>query len=195
MDEMHEYKITGKKFYLVNLGIWAFSLIFAYIIHIVVSLIECKCDISLWIIEIPSIIGVYEKANKYINKYLWSKLYKIKDLSGKWEGCLQTSFDNYNSNLEATCIIKQDFDKISIMFETENSISYSTKAILHFNSSDEITLDYDYINIPKMKKLENLNIHFGHNTFKLKNNELHGEYYNKHRETKGEIVLKKREEN
>lgn len=195
MEEMHEYKIIGKKFDLINIGIWFFSLILAYIIHVIVTFFEGKFGISLWLFEIPSVIGVYEKSNKLINKSIWSKLYKINDLSGIWEGNLQTSFDNYGSSILATCKIIQEFDKILIVLETEKSISYSIKAVLQINSLNEMILDYDYINIPKIRNSKDLNIHFGHNTFRLNNNkELCGEYYNKQRNTRGEILLRKREE-
>lgn len=196
MGELHEYTIKGKSLKFKKAIIFLISCVIAYIISKVISLIEETIQISLWWIEIPSIVGVYAEIDKIIDKHFWSKFYGIPYLEGEWEGYIKSSFDNYVNEIPITrCIIKQNSKMISIVFEMNQSDSYSINAIMDFSKINGITLEYEYINIPKIEENGTLNVHFGKNKFIIKDNELEGEYFNKQRLTNGKVYLKKKEEN
>lgn len=196
MGTMHEYSIEGKNLKNKRIIMIIISLVIAYLISLVVSTISDKFSINLWWLEIPSVIGVYEGIEYLIDKFCWSKFYGIDSFEGTWDGYLESSYDNYNQKIPIiNCIIKQNSKNICIIYEMEKSTSYSTSARLNLATINGVTLDYDYINIPKIEENGMLNIHIGTNTLKLKGNELEGEYFNKQRKTSGKIYLKKKEEN
>ena len=195
MGELHEYTLKGKSLKLKKAIIFFISCVIAYIISRIIPIIEEIVQISLWWIEIPSIVGVYTGIDKIIDKYFWSKFYGIPYLEGEWEGYIKSSFDNYVNKIPIIrCVIKQNSKMISIVFEMNQSKSYSINAIIDFSKINGITLEYKYINIPNIEENETLNVHFGENKFTIKDNELEGEYFNKQRATNGKIYLKKKEE-
>lgn len=196
MDKMHEYNIVGKSLDHVKFGILIISIPIAYSISIFFNWLEIIIDLSLWWIEIPSILGVYQWIyikfyselwkTKWVNKWL-----KIPNLEGRWEGYLQSSYDNYQTKFDVTVTIKQSLSLISIIYEMEKSTSYSISAEIGLESTKGICLKYDYINIPKIENNKELNIHLGKTELYLKDGELNGEYFNKQRNTKGVINLKR----
>lgn len=195
MGNMHEYFIRSKNLKTQKIIIFMISMIGAYIISLFIDLFSDKIGINLWWIEIPSILGVYNLLENTIDKFWWSKFYQIPSFEGTWKGYLKSSFDNYTSEIPVTCIIKQNSKLICVIFEMEKSTSYSICATMDDTKINGVTLEYNYINIPKIDQTELLNVHLGSNTLKLNGNVLEGEYYNNQRETKGKIHLEKEEEN
>ena len=74
MDKMHEYNIVGKSLDHVKFGILIISIPIAYSISIFFNWLEIIIDLSLWWIEIPSILGVYQ----WIYIKFYSELWKTK---------------------------------------------------------------------------------------------------------------------
>ena len=194
MGSMHEYYITGSDLKYQKILILILSIGGAYAISHFFNWISELTSWNFWWIEIPSILGVYALIDKKIDKKYWAKFYKIPSLEGSWKGYLKSSYDNYTEEYPINCIIKQNSKIISIVLETEKSISYSVSANMDLNKINGVTLKYDYINIPKIEQNDLLNVHFGTNTFKMNGNKLEGEYYNKQRDTSGKIILEKVEE-
>jgi hypothetical protein len=195
MGNMHEYFVKGRDFNIQKLIILIFSIGGAYIISLLMNWFSDKLGVNLWWVEIPSILGVYSLLEFAIDKVLWSKFYRIPSFDGTWKGYLKSSIDNFSSEIPVTCIIKQNSKLICIIFEMEKSTSYSTSATIDVTKINGVTLEYDYINIPKIDQKELLNVHLGSNTFKLNGNALEGEYYNNQRATSGKIYLEKEGEN
>lgn len=195
MGNMHEYFIKGRNLRLQKIIIILTSVVLAYFISLLINWISYKYGINLWWLEIPSILGVYNLLDFAIDKFWWSKFYRIPSFEGRWKGYLKSSFDNFITEFPVTCIIKQNSKLISIVFEMEKSTSYSISATMDDTKINGATLKYDYINIPKIDQKQLLNVHLGNNTLKLNGNVLEGEYYNNQRDTSGKIYLKKEEEN
>ena len=195
MGNMHEYFIKGRDFKIQKLIIFIISVLGAYIISLFIGWISDKFGIDLWWLEIPSILGVYSLLEFIIDKFCWSNFYRITSFEGIWKGHLKSSIDNFTSEIPITCTIKENSKLLCVIFEMEKSTSYSISSTMDDTKINGVTLEYDYINIPKVEQNELLNVHLGSNTLKLNGNVLEGEYYNKQRDTSGKIYLEKEEEN
>ncbi len=165
--KLHSYNIKGFE----NDKIIVFHVLISYAISIgLIYLFKPILDnIPTYIqpiIEIPSVIGVYEFIKYIVNKYLWktklfSKLLKVPNLNGIWNGVIETNYNGNDEKIDVKMTIKQDFDKILIIYDTEKSISYSTIAEINIENEYCTEIFYQYINEPKYKYCGELNIHHG----------------------------------
>lgn len=134
------------------------------------------------------------------NKIIQRK-YKIPNLNGKWTGKLVSNYEERKVNdggieLKEISIgieIKQTWKNISIIFTTENSASHSlTASIIQISGVWQI--NYQYLNEPKVHSHKDMNMHYGTTVLNFDGNKntLEGHYYNKERDTYGEINLKRK---
>jgi len=132
------------------------------------------------------------------NKIIQMK-YKIPNLNGKWTGKLISKYEekkDENTEVELKEInieikIKQTWKKISIILIAEDSESRSlTTSIIQ--TSGKWQINYQYLNEPKVHSSEEMIMHYGTAVlnFDEKEKTLKGYYYNKERDTSGEINLK-----
>lgn len=171
--KLHSYNIKGFE----NDKIVVFQVLISYAISMgliyLSNLILDNLPTYIYpIIEIPSVIGVYEFTKYIFNKYLWktkllSRFLKIPNINGIWEGTIETSFNENHEKLDVEMKIKQDLDKILIIYNTEKSTSYSTIAEIDISNEFCTELFYQYINQPKDKYCEELNIHHGSTSCRL----------------------------
>ena len=132
------------------------------------------------------------------NKIIQMK-YKIPNLNGKWTGKLISKYEHKKDenadavpkeiNIELEII--QTWKKISITLITEESKSHSlTTSIIQTYGRWQI--NYQYLNEPKVHSIDEISIHHGTAVLDFDENEktLNGYYYNKERNTSGEISLK-----
>ena len=139
-----------------------------------------------------------------INKWGWKNKiiqmkYKIPNLNGKWTGKLISKHaEKKDGNTEATpkeieieLEIIQTWKKISIILITEESQSCSlTTSIIQ--SCKTWQINYQYLNEPKIHSSKEMTMHYGTAVLNFDEAEktLKGYYYNKERDTSGEISLK-----
>jgi hypothetical protein len=125
--------------------------------------------------------------------------YKIPNLNGKWTGKLISKHEEKNDGnaevnpkeIEIVLEIIQTWKKISIVLITEESESCSlTTSIIQ--SCRTWQINYQYLNEPKIHSSKEMNMHYGTAVLNFDETEktLKGYYYNKERDTSGEIRLK-----
>src|SRR6266567_1115066 len=96
----------------------------------------------------PAIAGCYGIFLWLYNKFLWSKklgpmpLSHIPDIRGTWVGIIHSSFNNVE--ITVVVYIDQTWLELSMMLETENSISWTTMAALNIDAGNESGLKYEY---------------------------------------------------
>lgn len=132
------------------------------------------------------------------NKIIQMK-YKIPNLNGKWSGKLISKYEEKTdgntevASKEINIILKiiQTWKKISIILIAEESESHSlTTSIIQTYGKWQI--NYQYLNEPKVHSSKEMSIHYGTAVLDFDEEEktLKGYYYNKERDTSGEISLK-----
>ena len=132
------------------------------------------------------------------NKIIQMK-YKVPNLNGKWTGKLISKYEMKNDEktgiepkeIDIELKIIQTWKKISITLRTKESESYSlTASIIQTHGIWQI--NYQYVNKPKVNSVEEMHIHHGTAVldYDEKDKTLEGYYYNKERDTSGEISLK-----
>ena len=132
------------------------------------------------------------------NKIIQMK-YKIPNLNGKWTGKLISKYEEENDGntevelkeINIDLKIKQTWKKISIILIAEKSESRSlTTSIIQNYGRWQI--NYQYLNEPKVHSRKEMTLHYGTAVlnFDEKEKTLKGYYYNKERDTSGEISLK-----
>ncbi|MBC8526330.1 MAG: hypothetical protein H8D22_05590 [Candidatus Cloacimonetes bacterium] len=158
-----------------------FSILLAWILHKILLYFEI---ILPWYFESPSVIFFYSLLFSVFDRFCWKlkilqKLYLIKtpNLSGKWQGFIQSSFDEHSLKIEATLEFFQSWSKIKILLSTAQSTSFSELASIVIDTPEGIFLSYQYINEPKSNATNTMHIHRGTVRLILKDKTIIGEYY------------------
>ncbi|EXI08889.1 hypothetical protein APD05_08345 [Acinetobacter nosocomialis] len=110
---------------------------------------------------------------KYISKFL-----KFPNISGDWNCNGISSFEEFSWT--AKIKITQTWDRLRIVFITENSSSESVSAAIIYDDIKGYTLVYNYRNQPDSLDDEHLKTHIGFVELKLDldKNQAIGNYYN-----------------
>lgn len=165
----------------------------------IINCLENRFDfpIPVWV-ETPSIIGIYYSLitlfDELIWKYKWIKYLRlplIPNLNGNWSA--EVSSGDYPI-IKADVKIIQTFSKFSLVLKTSTSSSVSKMASFDLSNPIKRTISYQYLNKPKSKAVETLNIHEGTGILEIDCNEnkLSGYYYSgRGRETHGDISLER----
>ena len=126
--------------------------------------------------------------------YPW--LVPFPNLSGEWDGTLQSNWKNKSHVLIPTKIkITQTFFNVQVKIETNESTSYSTAASFDIDKERGLQrLFYSYVNDPNSGVRKRSEIHYGTTLLKFegfKVEAMKGEYWTS-RETTGEIKLERK---
>jgi len=130
-------------------------------------------------------------------KVLQDWLVPFPDLNGTWQGQLQTTWKNPETNqapvpIPVILTIKQSFTKISCVMRSAEMTSQSYLAGFWIDSDEQVRmLGYCYTSKPSIIVSERSKPHDGTITFEIIGNpanKLKGTYWND-RESKGEVVL------
>ncbi|WP_061272628.1 hypothetical protein [Leptospira interrogans] len=110
--------------------------------------------------------------DKFVWKYLTS-ITNVPDLSGEWECTGNSSYkeDDISYEFPLKLIIKQNFSKIEIQAESENSTSKSILAGIFSQHSVGI-IRYTFENIPMNMATDELQRHSGFVELRMKNQNL-----------------------
>lgn len=198
-EHLHSYS-KPKQYIRVYLALAMVSLPVAYLLtSVIIPSIEKYIGISLWFLDLPSVLGIYSAFYEIFDRCVWrlpfvKKILNIADLNGVWRGSLKSSYDSFENEYYVEYTISQRFTKMSIYNEGEKSVSSSTMAAMYNNNSKYTTLKFEYMNTPNAKETEQLKIHYGVNTLLIQDDEkqLKGRYYtDENRCTYGEMVLNK----
>ena len=192
---MHSYSIDDKRIkVLESMGGISF-LASLFILKIINGFVDSINSLP-YINHIPyipqiSTFGVVFIALFYLfDRRLWkSKLSKIPNINGDWEGKIETSH-NDREEIDVKVTIKQTWSSISIILETANSRSKSEVASISMSKS---RLVYQYFNEPSFSSVKTLHKHYGVTMLDFKGNDiLKGFYFtDRDRQTHGDISLKR----
>jgi hypothetical protein len=141
-----------------------------------------------WWLESPSVLGFYGGLLALFDRVLWrtafgrlSGLSHAPNLSGRWDGQITTSFDDFGGPYPATLEIDQTWTRMSIRLSTKNSSSQSEAASLVRESGIATILSYLYLSEPRPGAIGTMQTHRGTARLALasENHELRlrGEYY------------------
>lgn len=158
-------------------------------------------NINYWWIDYPSVAGFYGFYFYLFNHHLWNtsvltiiKLIKTPDLNGRWQGFIESSFDEFTSKKDVQVTISQTWTKICIKLQSEQSRSRSEVCGMVLEENNEATIVYSYISEPISKAPQTMKIHKGTISFCLNKNqnELTGDYYTgRDRSNYGTISIKR----
>jgi hypothetical protein len=124
-------------------------------------------SISLpWWVEGPSIVGLYGLFYSFFNERVWrlsliQRMLKIPDLRGMWRGYIQSSYDNFESKIDAKMEIRQNWTRMLVTMQTQMSKGYSLGAMIITHGSDEMVLSFEYFNEPKPTATSAMHMHGG----------------------------------
>ena len=140
-------------------------------------------DLPWWIGVPPSMAGIYSGAYWLFDRCVWRwgalrkiEFVKVPDLNGKWEGSVQSSYDDYSSAQCVSVVILQRWSKMSIRLDSMSSRSRSIAATLRTDHIDP-ELSYLYVNDPRSNAQDTMNTHKGTTILNLSGSTLEGDYY------------------
>lgn len=119
-------------------------------------------------------------------------LVPFPNISGKWKGYLESSYEGARKRIPIELSIRQTFLHIQIKLSTNESKSNSIAAAFNIDDDRNIKqLCYTYRNEPKAKFQERSPIHYGSVILDIDdNNKMSGKYWTG-RKTTGDISLSK----
>ncbi|BAL83441.1 hypothetical protein SELR_17330 [Selenomonas ruminantium subsp. lactilytica TAM6421] len=159
------------------------------------NIVISKAQSSL--LSIFSVSLLFKIIDWSFDKYLWKNKYLLKildmhDFSGKWQGMLQSS---YNEVMEIPVIleIEQTWRTINCRCEFPNTNSTSVADMVQIDTSDmqSPVLKFTYKNQSRAMSTA-LQFHVGYNELRLVDGKLKGFYFtNREQPTKGNMLLSK----
>lgn len=191
---MHSYSIDDKRIkVLASIGGISFLVSF-FILEKINGFVDSINGLTYindipYIREISTFSAVFMAVFYLFDRLLWkSKLSKIPNLNGDWEGKIETSHNGREFDIKVN--IKQTWSSISIILETANSRSKSEVASISISKS---RLVYQFFNEPFFKSEKTLHKHYGATMLDFKGNGiLKGFYFtDRDRQTHGDINLKR----
>ena len=121
------------------------------------------------------------------------KLSGIDNLTGKYEGILKSSYDQFQDEHQVTVKIVQTMKTINISLSTRDSESYNTSAFIN-SANGKTVLTYTYRNKGSAEK--SLTQHDGTCTLSFNESSVTGEYYTSHdRKNYGTLILSRQRKN
>ena len=175
---LHSYDLEGRGKVTVALSV--LSVLLVWLLDAVLGVANFDPD---WWLSVSSFGGFYAVLYWLFDSHVWRwrlwrnlALLQVPDLNGEWTGYVESSYGN-GSIHEVTISITQKWSKLVVIFETEQSRSYSISGSLRVVDVANPELSYLYVNQPKPSAPESMEIHRGTATLELKGAVLEGEYY------------------
>lgn len=182
---MHPYVTDSNERRLVPLLLAALSVLASWGLYKTLEAVQISPP---WWFDMPSLMGFYGLFYTVFDKWLWRVpitrrigLVKVPDLTGKWEGHITSSFDEHQSQCEASIQILQTWTRIRINLEAEHSRSCSQTAAVITEVPHCAIISYEYLNEPKAPATTTMHTHRGtarHTLCVVDDSEVFdGEYY------------------
>ena len=152
-----------------------------------------------WMISVPSAVVIYKILYYAFDRLIWRwrplrrlGLVTVPDLNGEWSGQIKSSYESDGRALQASVFITQQWSKILVRLDAEESSSRSIAASFLTDDPSSPELVYVYENEPKSLAPESMHAHGGTARLRLAGSVLQGKYYTgRGRETIGEITLQR----
>ena len=175
---MHSYDVEGRGRVVVALTTGSFLLV--WLLHIVLGAIDFSPQ---WWLSVPSFAGVYSALYWLFDQYVWRwgllrklGLLTVPDLSGHWIGEVDSSYGPEGSSSSVTATVSQRWSKLAITLETTQSRSRSFSASFRTENVPRPEISYMYINEPKGRAPETMQMHRGTVSLELNGDCLEGDY-------------------
>jgi predicted pore-forming effector associated with SMODS systems len=154
--------------------------------------------------KLPEVVTIYMVLYLVFSRWAWRLaifrgwLVPFPDLTGTWEGTLITTWRYPETGaasppIDIRLVIRHQFDHLSCVLYTAESMSWSTAATLYGDDADAIKrLSYTYINQPKAAVRDRSAISNGAVVLQLtegRERQLEGQYWTD-RKTTGDIALR-----
>lgn len=200
---MHVDSDNYKQLTVFALVLIAISTFIAYLLYAVFGDQFAKLPVIVQIvISIPTVPAIYAALFFLFDRVLWKwRIFRYlgivvaDDLSGRWEGVINSSWDAFKSDISAELRIKQNATTIKIYGKFNQSRSVSVHE--HFGRSDmhdETALYYFYKNDPNYDAPPTMAMHEGSTilTHNKDGGTLSGHYYSgRDRNNYGTISVKR----
>lgn len=138
------------------------STIISYYIYVLVTPFLNTYNIPAYIVSIPSIAAIYWILFSIYNNFIWkiNPFLNTPNLNWEWKGILKSSYDDYQSDIDATLNIKQTATSIKIAWKFWESKSISLNEGFYFSDIDQLdALFYFYKNEPNYNATATMSIH------------------------------------
>ena len=176
---MHSYDVEGRGRVVVALTTGSFLLV--WLLHVGLAAINFSPE---WWLSVPSFAGVYSVMHWLFDRHLWRSgflrklgLLIVPDLNGTWRGEVNSSYGSEGSTASVSAKIMQRWTKLSIALETAHSRSRSFSASFRTENVPRPEIFYMYINEPKGRAPETMQMHRGTVSLELTGESLEGDYY------------------
>jgi hypothetical protein len=143
------------------------SVFLSYIISLLLKYFRIEIPFYIDLpLATPAIFYIlFEIFDRYAWKwsiFKWIRIVDFDDLNGVWEGVINSSYDNFLSNIQSRLDITQKATSIKIKATFNNSKSISVHESFVFSEIDQSTaLYYFFRNEPSSNAPETMSIHEG----------------------------------
>ena len=169
-------------------------------VHSALSVVNLEFQ---WIIDAFSAVGIYKVLYYAFDRFIWKwpplrrfGLVTVPNLNGSWQGQLTSSYTLDNNVHSISVVITQQWSKILVRLDAEESNSKSVAASFLTNDPTSPELVYVYENDPMAMAPKSMQIHSGTARLRLTGSTLSGQYYTgRGRGTIGDIVLERAKDN
>jgi hypothetical protein len=184
-EHMHPYAIDSEEKRYILFGLAILSIFAARGLSIALEWAGLNPP---WWIDMPSVLSFYGLFCGTFDRWFWKlsalrkiSLVKTPNLGGTWKGFGASSFDKHATTYQGMLKIRQTWTRISIILETDTSVSRSGVAGIMTHDTAAPFLSYEYLNEPKANAKDKMHSHRGTARLSLKKSEnmelLEGEYY------------------
>ncbi len=179
---MHQYSIDTRE----RPRITALLVLLSIAIALLLQKILGIAQINYWWLPAPSLMAIFWTLYFLFSNYLWKfkifksiHLVKTPDINGNYKGSISTTHDNHTEPIEAELRIIQTWTTLEIVLKTNQSFSKSYSAHIISAHTKDVIIYYLYLNQPKIRAPETMNIHHGTSFFNISSDgkNLTGEYY------------------
>jgi hypothetical protein len=192
---MHSYSYDTDNKQTILFWIAGISLLLVYLFATILIILKIQL---WWFVQIPSALAVYLILVKRLEESLWKNAYirrilgiTIPDISGEYYGSAKTIKGEGGKEVRVRLFISQDWTRMVIRLEAENSVSKSNVASLLTDDGFPV-LNYQYENKPKVDAKDGMHVHKGYAQIEFKDRNANGEYFTgRDRETYGKLDLVK----
>jgi len=180
----------------ITIQVWLLVIIFGVIYY---SKYGYTISVSSFLSCITPTVGAFSILSYTFTTWVWKYGFvrrwfiPFPCLEGKWEAHITQIKPDDKRFVDASITIRQNFNYIQIILETNESKSTSICGNFHINKETGYhRLIYTFFNEPRISFRENSNMHYGTVILNISDtaDKLDGEYWTS-RSTKGEIVMKK----
>ena len=189
---MHSYDLEGRRW--IYGGLAVLSVLFVWLLD--VGLDYANIDPPWWL-SAPPFAGFYTVLYWIFDRHVWRwrilrrlRLLSVPDLNGMWTGEIDSSFGEEGTNRDVKVNIMQRWASILITLQAGESSSRSTMAAFKTRDTDSPELTYTYLNEPRGRATDTMQMHRGTCTLRVASDRLEGDYYTgRGRGTVGELKL------